>query len=231
MWRWLSTGCFLVSAFALAGCLPPDSTSKQPDPPVQVAESVERPAAHVKKPADAAPETFQVKFETTKGDFIVEVHRAWSPNGADRFHALVKNGFYDDCAFFRVLPGFMAQGGINGDPEVMAKWRDANIPDDRVVKSNERGYVTFAKSGAPNSRSTQFFINYADNSRLDDMGFSPFGQVIKGMKVVDSINAEYREEPDQQQIQYNGNAYLRKSFPQLDYIKTARVAEAGGAGE
>ncbi len=183
-----------------------------------------------------SPEVFKAKFETTKGDVIIEVHRDWSPRGAQRFYNLVKNGFYDGCRFFRVISGFMAQVGISGEPQVMAKWRNANIMDDKVTQSNTRGYVSFAKTGAPNSRSTQIFINYRDNSALDPQGFSPFGKVIEGMEVVDNLYAGYGEGaprgngPSQMRIQNEGNAYLEEEFPKLDYIKTATIIEES-AGE
>ncbi len=190
---------------ALAAC---DQTAK-PAPP---------PAAAVTTPAE-----FKVKFITSRGDFVVKVVRAWSPNGADRFHELVKAGFYDDVRFFRVVPGFMVQFGISGDPKAMAKWRERKILDDPVKQSNTRGRVTFAMAG-PNTRTTQIFINFADqNAGLDGQGFSPFGEIIDGMNVVDSINAEYRETPDQQKIQEHGNDYLKANFPNLDYVKSARV--------
>lgn len=172
-----------------------------------------------------APAKFQAKFETTCGDFVIEVEREWSPNGADRFYNLVNSGLYDDCKFFRVVPGFMVQFGINGDPKVAAKWKDATIKDDPVVKSNKRGFVTFAKSGLPNSRTTQIFISFKDNSFLDPQGFSPFGKVIEGMDVVDKINSEYGEKPDQQQIQRQGNEYLKGKFPNLDGVKKATIVE------
>ncbi len=175
--------------------------------------------------ADPAPETYQVKFETTKGDFVVDVTRAWAPNGADRFHEAVKAGFYNDCRFFRVVPNFMVQFGINGNPEVQTKWREANIKDDPVTKSNTRGMVTFATSG-PNSRTTQIFINFKNNSGLDNQGFAPFGKVSEeGMKIVDKINAEYGEQPNQSSIQRQGNEYLKASFPNLDYVKKASIVE------
>ena len=136
-----------------------------------------------------------MKLETTKGDVLIEVHPEWAPQGAQRFRELVEAKFYDGCKFFRVLDGFMAQTGINGDPAIHAKWKDRNIQDDPVKQPNTRGYVTFAKSGLPNSRSTQFFINYDDNSRLDAQGFAPFGVVVTGMDdVVDSIYSGYGEE-------------------------------------
>ncbi len=179
--------------------------------------------------AEKAPETFQVKFETSAGDFVVDVTRAWAPNGADRFYEAVKAGFYDDCRFFRVVPGFMVQFGINGNPEVQEKWRDATIPDDPVKKSNTRGMVTFAKTSQPNSRTTQLFINYKDNSFLDNQGFAPFGKVSEeGMKAIDNISAEYREQPSQTLIQRRGNEYLKENFPKLDYIKKATIVEKKG---
>lgn len=170
-----------------------------------------------------APNTFQVLFDTSKGEFTVEVTRAWSPEGADRFYNLVANGYYDDCRFFRVVKGFMVQFGINGDPQINAVWRAARIEDDRGKESNKRAYVTFAHAG-PNTRTTQLFINYADNTFLDAQGFPPFGKVIKGMDVVDAINDEYGENPDQRRIQLEGNAYLNQTFPNLDFIKTVIVA-------
>lgn len=186
------------------------------------------------KPEDI-PEVFQAKFETSKGDFVVEVHRDWSPNGAARFYDTVKGGFYDECRFFRVVPDFMVQWGINGDPKVQNKWREANIKDDRPAgenrKSNKRGFITYAKSGAPNSRTTQLFINFKDNSFLDNQGFTPFGQIVKGMEVVDKINSKHGERPNQGAIQDQGNAYLNKSFPDLDFIKKATIVEAAGKKE
>ena len=184
--------------------------------------------AQEEKGMEKAPETFRVQFETSKGDFVIEVNRSWSPNGADRFYQLVRSGFYDDARFFRVVPGFMVQFGIAGDPQVQARWRDKTIQDDRVTQSNKKGYVTFAKTGQPNSRSTQIFINYADNNFLDNQGFSPFGRVVEGMDVVEKINAEYGEKPVQSQIQRRGNEYLNAEFPRLDYIEKARIVDGGG---
>jgi peptidyl-prolyl cis-trans isomerase A (cyclophilin A) len=186
-------------------------------------EKLMNPAAMTEK----APDVFQAKLETTKGIIVIEVTRAWAPLGADRFYNLVKNGYYDGCRFFRVIPNFMAQFGMHGDPKIGAVLRQAQFKDDPVVKSNTRGYVTFAKTAAPNSRSTQIFINYADrNAALDAQGFAPFGQVVEGMEVADAINAEYREKPDQGSIAAQGNAYLTKNFPNLDYIKSAVIAKA-----
>lgn len=177
---------------------------------------------------ETAPDSFRVRFETSKGDFVVVVNREWSPHGADRFFNLVRKGFYDETRFFRVLEGFMAQFGINGNPEVAAAWRSATIPDDSVVHSNVRGTLSFA-TGGPNTRTTQLFINYADNSRLDGMGFSPFGEVIEGMDVVDALYAGYGEGapsgqgPNQARMQSEGNDYLEQEFPELDVIHRAYV--------
>lgn len=177
---------------------------------------------------EKAPATYKVKFDTSKGAFVVEVHRDWAPNGADRFYNLVKNGFYNDARFFRVISGFMVQFGINGNPQLSKVWRDANIKDDPVKASNKRGYITFATAG-PDTRTTQVFINFANNAGLDDQGFAPFGQVISGMDVVDSLYSGYSEGapqghgPNQGVVQSMGNAYLDKAFPKLDYIKTATI--------
>ena len=181
-----------------------------------------------------APETFKALFDTTKGQFTIEVTRSLAPNGADRFYNLVKSGYFTDVAFFRVIPGFMCQFGISGDPAISAKWRDANIPDDPVKGSNTRGTITFATAG-PNTRTTQLFINFGNNTFLDGQGFSPFGKVIEGMDVVDKINSEYGDGPpggtgpDQGRIQMEGNAYLKKDFPNLDYIKSATILPADNA--
>lgn len=183
------------------------------------------------KLTEKAPDSFKAKFETTKGSFTIQCARSLSPNGVDRFYNLVKSGYFTDVAFFRVIAGFMGQFGIHGDPKVSAKWREANIQDDPVKGSNIRTAICFAKSGAPNSRSTQFFINLVDNANLDSMGFSPFGKVIEGMDVVDKLNSEYGEGapqgkgPEQGRVQSEGNTYLKKDFPNLDYIKSAKIVE------
>jgi peptidyl-prolyl cis-trans isomerase A (cyclophilin A) len=169
-----------------------------------------------------APETFTVKFTTTKGDVVIRVTRSWAPLGADRFYNLVRAGFFTDAAFFRVIPGFMAQFGISARPDVAAAWQNAKITDDPVTQSNRRGTITFATAG-PNTRTTQLFINYGNNAALDSQGFAPFGEVIEGMDVVDKINAEYREQPDQGRIQAQGKAYLDRSFPRLDRITAAVI--------
>jgi peptidyl-prolyl cis-trans isomerase A (cyclophilin A) len=177
---------------------------------------------------EKAPAVYKAKFDTSKGSFVIEVHRDWAPNGADRFYNLVKNGFFDDARFFRVISGFMVQFGISGDPKVSAVWQDANIKDDPTKQSNQRGFVTFATAG-PNTRTTQVFINFADNAALDAQGFAPFGQVISGMDVVDALYSGYGEGapsgagPAQGRVQSQGNAYLAKDFPKLDLIRKATI--------
>jgi peptidyl-prolyl cis-trans isomerase A (cyclophilin A) len=174
--------------------------------------------------APQAPPIFRVQFTTSKGPFTVEVHRDWAPNGADRFYELVKSGFFDQNRFFRVVPKFVVQWGIQGDPAVQAKWRDKNIPDDPATQSNQTGTITFATSG-PNTRTTQLFINLGNNPSLDGQGFAPFGQVISGLNVVESLYSGYGETPNQGQIQMQGNAYLKSQFPMLDYIETAKIEQ------
>ena len=172
---------------------------------------------------EPAPEVFRARFETSKGDFVIEVHRDWAPIGADQFFNLVKNGYYDDVRFFRVLDGFVAQFGMHGDPFVNQAWENHPIPDDPVTRSNLRGFVTFAKSSAPDSRTTQVFINFVDNSHLDDAGFAPFGQVEEGMDVVDQLFSGYGDTPVQQNIATRGNDYLTAGFPNLDYVQQASI--------
>lgn len=184
--------------------------------------------AKLRNPAalkEKAPDTFKANFDTSKGLIVIEVHRDWAPNGADRFYNLVKNGFFDDARFYRVIPGFMVQFGMNGNPAVTKAWDGAAIQDDPVKQSNTRGFVSFAALPSPNSRTTNLFINYGNNARLDASRFAPFGQVVTGMDVADKINAEYREQPQQDQIRGRGNAYLNQSFPKLDFIKTATIAK------
>jgi peptidyl-prolyl cis-trans isomerase A (cyclophilin A) len=174
-----------------------------------------------------APDVFRVNFDTSKGGFVVEVNRAWSPRGADRFYTMVKANFFDGARFFRVLPGFMVQFGLAANPAENAKW--PAIDDDPVTQSNKPGYVSFATAG-PSTRTTQVFINYGDNARLDATGFSPFGKVVSGMDVVEHFYGDYGEGapsgggPEQGQLKAEGNKYLEANFPKLDYIKTARLA-------
>lgn len=229
---WLIGGLLVLGM--LMGCQA-QSSSREPasnKPPEKKPEAekkseTEKPAAaEVKTP----PAEYKVKFTTSKGEFVVEVKRDWSPRGADRFYELVQAKFYDDCRFFRVLSGFMAQFGINGDPKTMTRWSEANIADDPVTQSNTRGMITYAMAG-PNTRTTQLFINFGNNARLDGMGFSPFGKVVEGMDVVDALYSGYGEGapsgrgPQQGRIQAEGNDYLNKDFPKLDYIKTVRIVE------
>jgi peptidyl-prolyl cis-trans isomerase A (cyclophilin A) len=183
------------------------------------------------KATETAPDTYKVKFETTKGDFVAKIDRSLAPKGADRLYNLVKLGYYNDVAFFRVIDGFMAQFGIHGAPKVNKVWREAHIQDDPVKESNTRGMLTFATAG-PNTRTTQLFINFKDNSNLDGMGFAPIGKVDdEGMKVVDSLYKGYGEGaprgagPNQGLMQAQGNPYLKENFPKLDYIKSASIVE------
>lgn len=225
--RYAFIGLIVVSGLAMAQSNAPASAqTKAP------AKKAAAPAAAFKpallNPASLraqAPAEFEAKFVTTKGDFVIKVTRDWAPLGADRFYNLVRNGFYDGAAFFRVLPDFVVQFGISAHPQVSAPWREARIPDDPVKASNRRGFVSFAKAG-PNTRTTQVFINLTDtqrNTRLDEMGFPPFGEVTRGMEVVDSLHAGYGETPNQGRIQMEGRAYLEKDFPQLDSIKSATI--------
>jgi peptidyl-prolyl cis-trans isomerase A (cyclophilin A) len=196
----------------------------------------QKPAASALRSPDTlkerAPATFTANFDTSVGSFVITVHRDWAPNGADRFYNLVKNGFYNDARFFRAIPNFMVQFGIHGDPDVAAAWRAARIPPDKVVQGNRRGRVTFAMGATPDTRTTQVFINFRDNSAsLDKLGFAAFGEVTSGMEVVDKIHTGYGEGaprgkgPDQGRIQSEGSAYLIKSFPRLDYIKSATIGK------
>lgn len=195
----------------LAGC------SRQPE----TAEHAKAPEA---KPEPKPQEnTFKVRFETTKGDFIVEVNRDWAPRGAQRFEELVRAGFYDNSAFFRVVPNFVIQFGLAADPKMTEKFKNP-IDDDPVIRTNRYGAVTFATAG-PNTRTSQVFINLRSNQFLDSQGFAPFGRVTEGMEVVEKLNAEYGERPDQQQIERRGNAYLKANFPRLDYIKKATIIQ------
>jgi peptidyl-prolyl cis-trans isomerase A (cyclophilin A) len=222
----LSHSSFAIGALALALVAACSSESRN--------EPVNEPSALLLHPtpemlAERAPDTVRVRFETSKGPFVVEAYRDWAPNGVDRFYQLTKAGFYDGARFFRVLTGFMAQFGLNGDPKVTSVWQDKAFPDDPVKHSNARGTITFAMRSAPNSRTTQLFINFVDNVNLDGMGFAPFGVVKEGMAAVDSLYAAYGEGapggpgPDQERASAQGNAYLQRDFPKLDYITKATV--------
>ena len=194
--------------------------AQTPPAPAQApARDLTNPAAFT----DTAPETYLAVFDTSVGIFVVKVYRAWAPNGADRFYNLAKNGFYDGCRFHRVVKDFMAQFGIHGDPAVAAAWKDAMIPPDRARMSNTRGRVTFAQGTLASSRTTQVFINFGTNSRLDIDGFAPIGEVITSMVVVERLYNEYGEGVPQSLIVEGGNAFLAKYFPQLSYIKTVKI--------
>src|SRR5467141_386921 len=255
--KWFVTAVAMGTLFF--GCKAKEQTAEAPPPEQPKAEATaapkaETPAAAAAQPEatasapapaprsgydrallraallkDKAPDTFQVKFTTTRGDFVVTVHRAWAPIGADRFYNLVKHHFYDNASFFRVVPSFVVQFGISAYPPVSAAWQNANIQDEPVTQSNKRGYLTYAKTSMPNTRLTQIFINLKDNAGLDRQGFSPFGVVDgHGMKVVDMLYDQYSESsgPDQDQISKLGKAYLDKGWPKLDSIKTATLMGA-----
>jgi len=172
-----------------------------------------------------APDVYEVKFTTTKGDFVVQVNRAWAPVGADRFYNLVKHGFFTGAPFFRVVPGFIIQFGLTPDPAVNRVWQNANIKDDPVTQSNKPGYLTFATAG-PNTRTTQLFINFGNNTFLDNQGFAPFGQVTSGMDVVKNLYSGYGESPNQGAITSQGKAYIEKNFPKIDSIVSATIVPA-----
>ena len=179
-----------------------------------------------------APASFRVQFETSRGRFVMEARRAWAPRGVDRLYQLVQSGFFDNTRFFRVVTGFMVQFGVSGDPAVNKAWEKLSIPDDSVTQSNQRGFVSFAMAG-PDTRTTQLFINLVDNRNLDEMGFAPVARVVEGMAVVDSLYAGYGDGPpagfgpDQIRLMAEGNAYLERDFPKLDFIRTARLVESG----
>ena len=199
-------------------------------PPTEPKNSLARPETLNEK----APDVYRAKFTTAKGDFVVEVNRAWAPLGADRFYNLVKNGFFDDASFFRIVPGFVVQFGISAKPEISKVWEKATIKDDPVRQTNARGSLTFATAG-PNTRTTQVFISLGDNARLDSMGFAPFGRVVEGMDVVDKLYDGYGDGPpsgngpDQGRITNEGKAYLDKDFPRLDSIKTTGIVNPSAA--
>jgi peptidyl-prolyl cis-trans isomerase A (cyclophilin A) len=219
---------FMLAGAILVGC-PKEEEAQTKSQGEQTPAPSEPKADEATQGKNGVPSQYTVELDTTKGVIMIEVHRDWAPNGAARFYELVQNGYFTDVAFFRVVGGFMAQAGISGDPAVNAVWREKRIPDDPVKASNMRGTITFATSG-PDSRTTQFFINFSDNSRLDGMGFAPIGKV-KDMAPVDALYDGYGEGaprgrgPSQGQMQTEGNRYLKANFPKLDYIKSARIIE------
>lgn len=218
-------GACIAACFAGAFAAEPAAEKATP----KAAQAAPAPSKEGKTPSalkEKAPDTFRVKFDTSKGEFVVAVTRASSPNGADRFYNLVKSGFYDNVRFFRVVPNFVVQFGISGDPEVSKSWMDANIQDDPVKESNTKGTISYAMKG-PNTRTTQVFINLSDNTRLDAMGFAPFAKVESGMDVVEKLNGEYADTltSSQGQIYAQGNAFLAQRAPNLDYVKTAKIVK------
>ncbi len=213
-----ATWTTVLAGLVLAGCA--GNTLEAP----KVRPSRSDQAAQGKQAASGkqdSAESFQVVMETSQGKVVIEVIPEWAPLGAARFRELVEDGFFDGCRFFRVVPNFVVQFGINGDPAVHSKW-DKKISDDPVTQSNKRGTLTFATSG-PNTRTSQLFISLKDNARLDGMGFSPFARIVSGMEAVDKITSEYGERPQQPLIEQQGNVYLEKEFPNMDYVKTATV--------
>lgn len=210
--------------FAFAAVLLSAACEKPAPPPVDTATAAP-PAAPTPTPTVTAPAEFKVRFETSKGPVVIQLHRDWAPNGVDRFFQLVEEGFYNDVRFFRVVPTFIVQFGMAGAPEANAKWANQQLVDDPVKQSNKRGTVTFAKTSLPNSRTTQLFINLGDNAGLDPQAFAPIGEVVEGMSVVDRLYKDYGENPDQDSIRTRGNEYLKTAFPKLDYIRTARVVK------
>ena len=255
--RGLATAAMIAAAVFLIGCKGNEQTAQTAPPEQPKAEAPAAPAtpppaesqpeaASPAKPAaqhnyskellapaklkEKAPATYKVRFDTTRGVFTVTVNRDWAPIGADRFYNLVKHHFFDNTAFFRVVPGFVVQFGISGNPAVSAAWKNMDIKDDPVTQSNKRGTLTFAQTSQPNSRGTQLFFNLKDNSQLDHtgQGFAPFGVVDgNGMNVVEMMYEGYGDNagPDQDQLAKQGDPYLKKGWPKLDYIKSATLVE------
>ena len=227
--RWSVVLLLLAACGGEGGETPPPAETAPPTPEPAAAPPAATEAPPTPAAAAETPVSFRVQFETSKGNFVVQVDRAMAPNGADRFYQLVSEGFYDDVRFFRVIPNFMVQFGIHGDPAVTARWRAQSIQDDPVVGSNTRGTVTFAMTAQPNSRTSQIFINLVDNARLDASGFAPFGRVVEGMDVVDQLYSGYGEGapqgngPAQQQVVSEGNPYLARAFPLLDHVVRATL--------
>jgi peptidyl-prolyl cis-trans isomerase A (cyclophilin A) len=210
----------LLGAAACEKAAPPPTDSAAVAPPA--------PAPAATPAADQAPATFRVRLETSKGPIVIEAHRDWSPNGVDRFYQLVQDGYYNDVRFFRVVPPFVVQFGMHGDTARNAQWANRGLIDEPVKQPNRRGTITYAKSGMPNSRTTQLFINLQDNSAmLDQQGFAPFGEVVEGMSVLERLYSGYGDEPTgrQTEIAAGGNAYLNQTFPKLDFIRTAKVVK------
>ncbi len=197
--------------------------SKQVPEPAEAVEAIS-PLLDPGQADERAPDQYRVRLKTTKGDIVLSLTRNWAPRGVDRFYNLVRIGYFEELAFFRVIEGFMVQFGINGDHKVNDAWATARIKDDPVKESYLRGFLSFATAG-PNTRTTQLFINFGNNASLDQMGFAPIGEVVEGMEVVDSIYSGYGEGPAQARIKAEGNPYLKKGFPKLDYIQGASIVE------
>ena len=235
--RRFPTFALLVAASLAGSCgggepkeeaAPPEASAQAEQAALDEASPLLTPAALT----DTAPATYRVRFETSVGALVVQVNRAWSPNGADRFYNLVKNGYYDDTRFYRVVEGFMAQFGLKGTPRIDQAWRDVTFPDDPFTQSNKRGTITFAHAG-PNTRTTQVFFNFKDNTHLDASGFTPFGEVVEGLGIMDKIYAGYGElppagkGPDYSKAWVQGNAYLDTNFPEMTKVLSATLEAAG----
>ena len=221
-----------------SGCVAQGTATKTSAAPQGAATAQYHPAMLDPTQAnEKAPEKFQVQFETTKGDFVIEVNREWAPNGADRFYNMVRIGYFKDIAIFRAIKGFMFQFGIHGDPAVSSKWSDASIKDDPSVNiSNQKGYITFAQTQAANSRSTQMFLNLGNNASLDasrngSTPFVPFGKIISGMDVLEKIYSDYGENSREVQGKFKqeGNAFIKKKYPNIDYVKSVKLVSAQGS--
>jgi peptidyl-prolyl cis-trans isomerase A (cyclophilin A) len=212
--------CSALLAAALAAQTPPP---KQPGSPKKAAPTAPSKLMNPAALNEKAPEDYRARFVTSRGEFVIAVHRSWAPLAADRFYNLVKNGFYDGCVFFRVLPGFVVQWGLHPNPAVQARWEKARLKDEPRKQRNRLGYVAFAATGETDSRSTQVFINLKDSPDLDAQGFAPFGDVVQGIGVTAILNSRHGQKPDQQRILKQGNAYLKATFPDLDYIKSAVI--------
>ena len=216
--RWTGVTAIALLGF-VAGC-------KEKAPATSDTGKAAPSAPAAAAPANAAaPDSFRVAFETTRGNIVVQVNRAWAPVGVDHFYQLVGQQFFDGVKFFRVVPGFVAQFGMSGDPKRNAAEDSKRIPDDSVRHTNAKGTLTFASMMVPNTRSHQLFFNLKDNPQLDRSGFAPIGVVVQGQSVVDSLYSGYGEEPDQTSIGNLGNSYLDRAFPKLDAIKTARIVK------
>ena len=235
MKRKFSSFALLVAASLVGGCgggEPQEEAPAQEPAPAEQAVPADSPLLTPANLTETAPETYQVRFETSAGPIVVQVNRAWSPNGADRFYNLVKNGYYDDTRFYRVVEGFMAQFGLKGVPAIDQAWRDAKFPDDPFTQSNRRGTITFAHAGT-DTRTTQVFFNFKDNTHLDESGFTPFGEVVEGLDVMDKIYAGYGElppagnGPDYAKAWVQGNKYLDENFPEMSKVNTATLVQAG----